>query len=160
MRIGIGYDIHRLGADRPLILGGITVPGATGLVGHSDADPVMHAVTDALLGAAALGDIGEHFPDSDPEWENADSSKLLAHVVALIADKKGLSVVNVDINIIAQRPRLRGYKHAMRKRLAAALETLEENVSVKARTKEGLDATGHGEAIEVHAAALLEKVDR
>ena len=159
MRIGIGYDIHRMGADRPLILGGVTIPGITGLVGHSDADPVMHAVTDALLGAAALGDIGEHFSDKDPQWENADSALILSHVVDMVAEQKGLAVINVDVNIIAQRPRLRGYKHAMRKRLAESLRTDIGNVSVKARTKEGLDATGHGEAIEVQAAALLETVD-
>jgi 2-C-methyl-D-erythritol 2,4-cyclodiphosphate synthase len=156
MRIGIGYDIHRLGADRPLILGGVTIPGASGLVGHSDADPVMHAVTDALLGAAALGDIGEHFPDNDPRWENADSGRMLSHVNDLVADRKQLAVVNLDINIIAQRPHLRGYKHAMCRKVAAAVGVPVENVSIKARTKEGLDATGHGQAIEVQAAVLLD----
>jgi 2-C-methyl-D-erythritol 2,4-cyclodiphosphate synthase len=159
MRIGIGYDIHRLGADRPLILGGVTIPGATGLVGHSDADPVMHAVMDALLGAAALGDIGEHFPDNDPQWENADSALMLEHVVKMLSERKGLVVANVDVNIIAQRPRLRGYKHAMQRRVAGALGVDRGAVSIKARTKEGLDATGRGEAIEVQAAVLVEPAE-
>jgi len=106
MRIGSGYDIHRLGAERLLVLGGVQFPGEPGLIGHSDADPVMHALADAVLGAAALGDIGEHFPDTDPQWKDADSAGILREALRLAAGERGLRLVNIDVNIIAQRPRL------------------------------------------------------
>jgi 2-C-methyl-D-erythritol 2,4-cyclodiphosphate synthase len=154
MRVGLGYDIHRFGADRSLVLCGVTVPHDEGLVGHSDADPVMHAVADAVLGAAALGDIGEHFPDTDPRWEGADSSLILAEAVGLAAERS-LKPANVDVNIIAQRPRLADHKAAMRRRLAEVLGLPVESVSVKARTAEGLGPVGRGEAIEAQAVVLL-----
>jgi 2-C-methyl-D-erythritol 2,4-cyclodiphosphate synthase len=155
MRIGIGYDIHRFGSDKPLRLGGVEFAGEPGLVGHSDADPVLHAIADAVLGAAALGDIGEHFPDTDPEWEGADSARILGHAAEMAAGL-GFSVRNVDVNVIAERPRLSGRKAAMRARIAGILGLDEEHVSVKARTGEGLGPVGAGEAIEVQAAVLVE----
>jgi len=160
MRIGIGYDIHRFGAERPLRLGGIEVPGEPGLIGHSDADPVMHAVADAILGAAALGDIGDHFPDADPQWKDADSSLILAEAVRLAAAERGLAPANVDVNVIAERPRLGKRKDAMRARLAEVLGIPIEVVSVKARTAEGLGPVGRREAVEVHAVVLMEEHGR
>ncbi len=156
MRIGTGYDIHRFGADRVLILGGVAFPGEPGLIGHSDADPVMHAVADAILGAAALGDLGDHFPDSDPVWEGADSARILAEAVRLAAEQRGLRPVNVDVNVIAERPRLAGRKDAMRASLADILGLPIESVSVKARTAEGLGPVGQGQAIEVQAIILMD----
>lgn len=153
-RVGTGYDIHRLVEGRPLILGGVTIPYERGLLGHSDADALAHAVTDALLGAAALGDIGTHFPDTDPRWAAADSLALLRHAVALVA-AQGFEVVNVDASILAERPKLAPYITAMRERLAATLNVAPEAVSVKAKTNEGLDAVGRREAVAVHAVALL-----
>ncbi len=155
MRIGIGYDIHRLGADRPLVLGGVEFPGEPGLVGHSDADPVMHAVADAILGAAALGDIGEHFPDTDPQWKDADSAVILSGAASLARDERGLIPANVDVNVIAERPRIGPRKAEMRARLAEVLGLPVDAVSVKARTAEGLGPVGAGEAIEVQAAVLM-----
>ena len=155
MSIGIGYDIHRLGADRPLVLGGVEFPGEPGLIGHSDADPVMHAVADAILGAAALGDIGEHFPDTDPQWKDADSAVILSGAAALAESKRGLIPANVDVNVIAERPRIGPRKVEMRARLAEVLGLPVDAVSVKARTAEGLGPVGAGEAIEVRAAVLM-----
>lgn len=155
-RVGAGYDIHRLVEGRPLILGGVTIPYERGLLGHSDADALAHAVTDALLGAAALGDIGTHFPDTDPRWAAADSLALLRQAAALIA-AQGFEVVNVDASILAERPKLAPYIMAMRERLAATLNVALDAVSVKAKTNEGLDAVGRREAVAVHAVALLRR---
>ena len=157
MRIGHGYDVHRLVEDRKLILGGVEVPYERGLLGHSDADVLTHAVMDALLGAAALGDIGQHFPDSDPEYKGADSLKLLDHVVSLLA-RKGWRVGNVDATVIAQRPKLAGFIPQMRANLAARMGVDEDWVNVKATTEEKLGFTGSGEGIAAHAVALLEKI--
>lgn len=154
MRIGLGYDVHRLVAGRPLILGGVSIPHETGLLGHSDADVLTHAVIDALLGAAALGDIGAHFPDTDPEWKGADSIALLETVVARIAEV-GFAVGNVDATIVMQRPKLRPHIDAMRNRLAGAMGVGIGAVSVKATTGEGMGFTGREEGVAVHAVALL-----
>lgn len=159
MRVGIGYDIHRFGADRPLVLGGVAFPGEPGLAGHSDADPVMHAIADAILGAAALGDIGEHFPDTAPEWEDADSAQILAEAARLALERRGLRPLNVDVNIIAEHPRLAEKKGDIRARLAEILIMPAEDVSVKARTAEGLGPVGRGEAVEVQAVVLMERAD-
>ncbi len=153
-RVGFGYDTHRLAEGRPMVLGGVVIPYPCGLVGHSDADAVCHAVTDALLGAAAAGDIGRHFPDTDPRWRGASSVELLARVVALVRGR-GLAVGNVDVVVVAERPKLAPHVPAMRARLAAVLGVDVERVSVKAKTAEGLDAVGRGEAVAVHAVALL-----
>ena len=155
MRIGHGYDVHRLVEERKLILGGVEVPYERGLLGHSDADVLAHAVMDALLGAAALGDIGQHFPDTDPVYKGADSLKLLDHVMELLI-QKGLRVSNVDATIIAQRPKLAGHIPAMRANLAQHMGVEEDRVNVKATTEEKLGFTGAGEGIAVHAVALLE----
>lgn len=157
MRIGIGYDIHRFGTSGTLVLGGVRFPGRPRLVGHSDGDAVMHAVADAILGAAALGDIGEHFPDTDQEWKDADSARILAEAARLVRDRTGLAIVNVDVNVIAERPRLAERKRDMRARLAEILSLPLECVSVKARTAEGLGPVGRGEAIEVHAVVLMDE---
>ena len=156
-RVGLGYDNHRLAEGRAMVLGGVVIPHPRGLVGHSDADAVCHAVTDALLGAAAAGDIGQHFPDTDPRWRGASSVELLARVAALVRDR-GLTVGNVDVVVVAERPKLAPHVAAMRSALAAALDVDVGRVSVKAKTAEGLDAVGRGEGIAVHAIALL--VDR
>jgi 2-C-methyl-D-erythritol 2,4-cyclodiphosphate synthase len=156
MRIGTGYDIHRFGVDGELLLGGVAFPGEPALIGHSDADPVMHAVADAILGAAALGDLGDHFPDTDPAWAGADSARILAEAVRLAAEERGLHPVNVDVNVIAERPRLAGRKDAMRARLADVLGLPPERVSVKARSAEGLGPVGEGRAIEVQAVILMD----
>jgi 2-C-methyl-D-erythritol 4-phosphate cytidylyltransferase/2-C-methyl-D-erythritol 2,4-cyclodiphosphate synthase len=155
-RIGTGYDLHRLVEGRPLILGGVTIPYDRGLLGHSDADIVCHAVTDAILGAAALGDIGRHFPDTDPAWKGADSVKLLTQARALVA-AEGWFVTNVDVTVIAQRPKLLPYIDQIRANLAAALGCETGQVSVKGKTNEGMDATGAGEAMAAHAVALLSR---
>jgi 2-C-methyl-D-erythritol 2,4-cyclodiphosphate synthase len=159
VRVGIGYDIHKFGAERPLVLGGVAFPGEPGLLGHSDADPVLHAVADAMLGAAALGDIGEHFPEGAPEWEDADSALILAEAARLALEGRGLRPLNVDVNVIAERPRLGARKPAMRARLAEVLGLPLESVSVKARTAEGLGPVGAGEAIAVHAVVLMEEAE-
>ncbi len=153
-RVGTGYDIHRLVPGRPLVLGGVTIPYELGLLGHSDADALAHAVTDALLGALALGDIGTHFPDTDPRWANANSLVLLGHTMALVM-AQGFEVVNVDASILAERPKLAPYLAAMRERLAEVLQVAPTTVSVKAKTNEGLDAVGRRAAISVHAVVLL-----
>jgi 2-C-methyl-D-erythritol 4-phosphate cytidylyltransferase/2-C-methyl-D-erythritol 2,4-cyclodiphosphate synthase len=153
-RAGTGYDLHRLVAGRPLILGGVTIPSDRGALGYSDADVVCHAVTDAILGAAALGDIGRHFPDTDPRWKDADSIDLLRRVVQLVAEQ-GLMVGNVDVTVILETPKIRVYVDAMRASLAAALGIDAARVSIKGKTNEGVDAVGRGEAIAAHAIALL-----
>ena len=154
MRIGHGYDVHRLVKGRLLILGGVTVPYERGLLGHSDADVLTHAVMDALLGAAALGDIGALFPDSDPAYAGADSLALLRRVVQLLREN-GLGIGNVDATVLAQAPRLRPYISAMREKLAEAMGIAVGDVSVKATTEEGLGFTGAGEGIAAHAVCLL-----
>lgn len=154
MRIGHGYDVHRLVAGRPLILGGVTVPSDVGLDGHSDADVLTHAVIDALLGAAALGDIGALFPDTDAAWKDADSIGLLRAVVGRVRDA-GWTVGNVDATVVLQRPKLRPHIDAMRERLAGALGVGVGQVSVKATTGEGMGFVGAGEGAAAHAVALL-----
>src|SRR5205085_76495 len=153
-RIGIGHDIHRLVADRKLLLAGIKIPFTKGLLGHSDSDVLAHAVCDALLGAAALGDIGTHFPDTDPRWRGTSSLDFLRHAVKLIGEK-GYRVVNVDATVTAEQPKLKPYIQAMREKLAEVLEVDADSVSVKAKTNEGLDAIGRGEAMAAQAVVLL-----
>jgi 2-C-methyl-D-erythritol 2,4-cyclodiphosphate synthase len=153
-RIGTGYDIHPLVEGRRLILGGVEIPFEKGLQGHSDADALTHAVCDALLGASSLGDIGRHFPDSDPRWKGASSLDLLSRVVELIGER-GFAVSNIDAVIVTERPRLAPFIEEMRSNLAAALEIEMDRVSLKAKTNEGLDAVGRGEAIAAHAVAML-----
>lgn len=157
MRIGHGYDSHRFDDARPLVLGGVTIPDAPGLKGHSDADALVHAVIDALLGAAALGDIGGHFPDTDPKWSGADSMRLLAAVVDEM-HAAGFRVGNVDATVICERPKLRPHVAAIRERLASALGVAADRVSIKGKTNEGMDAVGAGEGVVVHCVALLEEV--
>ena len=157
MRIGHGYDVHKLVEGRKLILGGVDIPHTTGLLGHSDADVLTHAVMDALLGALALGDIGKHFPDNDPQYSGADSLELLRHVMALIR-AQGYEIGNIDATILAQAPKLAPHILAMRENLARVCETALENVSVKATTEEGLGFTGERLGIAVHCVALLEKI--
>jgi len=154
VRIGTGYDLHRLAQGRPLILGGIAVPFDKGLVGHSDADVLAHAITDAVLGAIAKGDIGRHFPDTDPRWKGASSLAMLAHAVAMARDA-GFSVVNVDAVVIAERPTLAAHLAGIRASLAGVLGIDAGGVSVKGKTNEGVGEIGRGEAIAVHAVALL-----
>jgi 2-C-methyl-D-erythritol 2,4-cyclodiphosphate synthase len=156
MRIGQGYDVHRLAEGRRLILGGVEIPWEKGLLGHSDADVLTHALMDALLGAAALGDIGQHFPDRDPRYEGADSLELLARVMELLREK-GYRVGNVDCTVVAQRPKLAPYIPEMRRRLAAILGLETDRVSVKATTEEKLGFTGEGLGIAAQAVALLEE---
>ena len=155
-RIGEGYDVHRLKEGRKLILGGVDIPFTKGLDGHSDADVLVHAIMDALLGAAALGDIGKLFPDNDDAYLGADSIELLKKVVRVISDK-GYNVVNIDSTVIAQRPKLAPYIDSMRANIAAAMGADKETVSVKATTEEGLGFTGTGEGIAARAIALIEK---
>ena len=154
MRIGQGYDVHRLVQDRPLILGGVEVPYEKGLLGHSDADVLLHAVMDALLGAAALGDIGQHFPDTDPAYKGISSVELLKKVGELL-DEKGFVIENIDSTIIAQRPKLASYRPQMAANIADALHLDVSRVIVKATTEEGLGFTGNGEGISAQAIALL-----
>ena len=154
MRTGIGYDVHAFGEKRPLKLGGVEVEHEEGLRGHSDADVVLHAITDALLGAASLGDIGQHFPPDDPSFRGADSLALLRQVVGLL-NTVGYSVVNVDVTVVAERPKLQPYIPNMRQRIAIALGIPETSVSVKATTSEGLGALGRGEGIAALATALI-----
>ena len=156
MRIGQGYDVHRLTEGRKLILGGVEIPFEKGLLGHSDADVLTHAVMDALLGAAGLGDIGQHFPDRDPAYAGADSLRLLSEVTRLISDA-GWQVGNVDSTIIVQRPKLAQYLPDMQRKLALTMGVLPEQVNVKATTEEKLGFTGAGEGIAAQAVALLVK---
>lgn len=155
MRIGFGYDSHRFAEGRRLVLGGVEFPGERGLDGHSDADALLHAVIDALLGAAALGDIGSHFPDDDPRWKGADSAKLLEAVVAEVADA-GYRVVNVDATVVCERPKLRPKIDAIRARIAALLGVDVSAVSVKGKTNERMDDTGAGVGLAANAVVLLE----
>lgn len=154
MRIGHGYDVHRLVEDRKLILGGVDIPYEKGLLGHSDADVLLHAVSDALLGAAALGDIGKHFPDTDPAFKGADSRVLLRHIVNLIK-QKGFSVGNIDCTVIAQRPKLKDYIETMRQNIADDCGVEVSCVNVKATTEENLGFTGDGSGISAHAVCIL-----
>lgn len=158
MRIGMGYDVHRLVEDRQLILGGVRIPYEKGLLGHSDADVLLHAVMDALLGAAALGDIGQHFPDTDPKYAGADSMLLLSEVGRLVEEKL-FFVGNIDATIIAQKPKLAAYIPEMRQNIAKALHIDMSQVNVKATTEEGLGFTGEGQGISAHAVCLLETID-
>ena len=155
MRIGHGYDVHRLVEGRRLILGGVDIPWEKGLLGHSDADVLTHAVMDALLGAAALGDIGKLFPDSDPAYKGADSLVLLGRVVQVLAEN-GYEIGNVDATVLAQRPKLAAHIPLMRDRLVAAMGVEPDQVSVKATTEEGLGFTGAGEGIAAHAVVLIQ----
>ena len=157
MRIGQGYDVHRLVEGRKLILGGVTVPHELGLLGHSDADVLVHAVMDALLGAAALGDIGQHFPDTDPRYKGISSIALLKEVGALL-EREGYVVENIDATVIAQRPKLAAYRPQMAANIADALHLQVNQVSVKATTEEGLGFTGSGEGISAQAVALLANI--
>lgn len=157
MRIGHGYDVHRLTEGRRLILGGVDIPWEKGLLGHSDADVLTHAVMDALLGAAGLGDIGRYFPDTDPTYAGADSLKLLEYVVKLLGER-GFSVGNVDATILAQRPKLAPHIPQMRENLAQAMGVDPAWVNVKATTEEGLGFTGSGEGMAAHAVALIEGI--
>jgi 2-C-methyl-D-erythritol 2,4-cyclodiphosphate synthase len=156
MRVGIGYDIHRLQKGRPLILGGVEIAGETGLGGHSDADVLLHAIMDALLGAAGLGDIGCFFPPDDPTYTGADSRKLLAQTAQMIA-QVGYTVWSVDATVIAEKPRLSPHIRSMRQRIAACLDLDESRVSVKATTNEGIGDIGRGKAIAALAVALLQE---
>ena len=156
LRIGNGYDVHRLVGGRDLILGGIKIDHETGLLGHSDADVLTHAIMDAMLGALSLGDIGHYFPPADPQWAGADSLVLLAQVHRLIQEK-GWQIVNIDSVVVAERPKLKPYIEAMRSRLATVLNLPPDRVGVKATTNEKLDAVGREEAIAAHAVVLLEQ---
>lgn len=156
LRIGYGEDIHRLVPDRKLILGGVEIPFDQGLLGHSDADCLLHAIADALLGACALGDIGDHFPVDDPQWGNADSKKILSESYSLVK-KKGYQIANLDASVLAEKPRLSPYRLAMRESIARVLELELNQVSVKLMTNEGLDAIGEGKAIRSTCICLLER---
>jgi 2-C-methyl-D-erythritol 2,4-cyclodiphosphate synthase len=156
VRTGIGWDVHPLVAGRPLILGGVVVPSEFGLQGHSDADVLSHAITDAILGAVALGDIGVHFPDTDPRWAGADSLAFIRHAVAL-ASERGFRLVNVDSTVILERPKLKDYREAIRASLAGALDLTVDRVSVKFKTAEKLGPVGEGRSAEAQAVATMER---
>ena len=156
MRIGFGYDSHRFEEGRKLVLGGVAFPGETGLKGHSDADVLIHAIVDALLGAAALGNIGSHFPDTDPQWKDADSADLLAAVVREIRGA-GYAIGNVDATVICERPKIGPCVDLIRDRLAEIMHVGKGRISVKGKTNEKMDDVGAGVGIEVHATALLEE---
>ncbi|MCG9887103.1 MAG: 2-C-methyl-D-erythritol 2,4-cyclodiphosphate synthase [Cyanobacteria bacterium] len=156
VRIGNGYDIHRLGRDRRLILGGVCIEHELGLVGHSDADVLTHAIMDAMLGALSLGDIGHYFPPTDPQWEGADSLKLLTQVHRLVRDR-GWRVINIDSTVVAERPKLKPHIEAMKRALGAALSIERDRIGVKATTNEGLGPTGREEGIAAYAVVLLAK---
>lgn len=157
MRVGLGYDVHKLVEGRKLILGGVEIPNEKGLLGHSDADVLLHAIMDALLGAAALGDIGKHFPDTDPAYKGISSIRLLEHVADLLEEHQFL-IENIDATIIAQRPKMRPYIDTMRENIAKALKIEADQINVKATTEEGLGFTGSGEGISSQAICMLEKV--
>lgn len=156
MRIGYGYDSHRFAPGRRLVLGGVEFPGETGLEGHSDADVLIHAVIDALLGAAALGDIGSHFPDTDAQWKGADSTELLAAVMKQVR-AAGYQVGNLDATVVCERPKLRPCVELIRERLSAVMNVGKGRISVKGKTNEGMDDVGAGAGIAVHAVCLLEE---
>lgn len=156
MRIGMGYDVHRLVEDRDLILGGVKIPYEKGLLGHSDADVLLHAIMDALLGAAALGDIGKHFPDTDPAYKGISSVELLKHVGGLLAEH-GYRIGNIDATIIAQRPKMAPHIQAMRENTAKALNIDVDQINIKATTEEGLGFTGEGLGIASNAICMIEK---
>ena len=155
MRVGMGYDVHRLVENRKLIIGGVNIPYEKGLLGHSDADVLLHAISDALLGAAALGDIGKHFPDTDEKWKGADSLKLLEQVGTMLEEKLYF-IENVDATIIAQAPKMRPYIDQMRENIAKALKIHVDQVNVKATTEEGMGFTGEGKGISAQAICLVE----
>jgi len=157
MRVGFGYDSHRVDEKRPLMLGGICIPDAPGLAGHSDADVLVHAIIDALLGAAALGDIGSHFPDTDEKWKGADSAVLLASVVKEIRGA-GWQVGNIDATVICEQPKLRPWIELIRNRLAEVMNVGAGRISVKGKTNEKMDDVGAGVGIEAHAVAMVERV--
>lgn len=159
MYVGFGYDVHRLVQGRPLVLGGVVIPHTHGLLGHSDADALSHAITDALLGAAGLGDIGQWFPDTDPRWAGADSIGLLRQVVAMLAER-GLRPLNVDATVVAEAPRLAPHVPHMRARLAEALGLDSQRVNVKATTNEGMGAIGAREGIAAYAVCSVVSIDR
>jgi 2-C-methyl-D-erythritol 2,4-cyclodiphosphate synthase len=150
----MGYDLHRLVAGRPLILGGVTIPSDVGALGHSDADVVCHAITDAILGAAGHGDIGRHFPDADARWKDASSLDLLARAAQMVG-AQGFEVGNVDVTVLLERPKIRDHVDAMRQAVATAIGIDVTRVSIKGKTNEGVDAIGRGEAIAAHAVALV-----
>ena len=158
MRIGMGYDVHRLTPDRKLIIGGVEIPYELGLLGHSDADVLLHAIMDALLGAAALGDIGKHFPDTDPKYKGISSIKLLEHVATLLEDSHYI-IENIDATIIAQKPKMRPFIDTMRANIAEALGIEVDRVNVKATTEEGLGFTGNGEGISSQAICMLKSIE-
>ena len=157
MRVGLGYDVHKLVEGRDLIIGGVNIPHEKGLLGHSDADVLLHAISDALLGAAALGDIGKHFPDTDPKYKGADSLMLLEHVGQLLEEHLYV-IENIDATIIAQRPKMAPHIQTMRENIAGALGLEVDQVNVKATTEEGLGFTGTGEGISSQAVCLIEKM--
>lgn len=157
MRVGMGYDVHRLVEGRKLILGGVEIPYEKGLLGHSDADVLLHAVMDALLGAVALGDIGKHFPDTDEKYRGISSMKLLEHVAGLL-EEKHFVIENIDATVIAQRPKLLPYMDQMKRNIAQTLGLSEDRVNIKATTEEGLGFTGSGEGISAQAVCLLESL--
>ena len=156
LRVGFGYDSHRFAPGRPLVLGGVRIEHDRGLGGHSDADAVLHAITDAIMGAIGAGDIGEQFPDTDPAWAGADSATFVVHALKLAA-AKGLSIVNCDVTVICQAPTLTPYKPAMRRRIAELLATSEENVAVKAKTNEHMGWIGLGEGLAAMAVVTVGK---
>lgn len=157
MRVGIGYDSHRFESGRPLVLGGVRIPEHPGLKGHSDGDAVAHALIDALLGAAALGDIGRHFPDADPRWEGADSMRLLSAAVRLI-EERNYQVINADITILTESPRIAPWAERMAERIAELLHIARSCISIKGKTNEGLGWIGRGEGLAVMAVTLLDQI--
>ena len=159
MRVGLGYDVHKLGEERKLIMGGVEIPHTHGLLGHSDADVLVHAIMDSMLGALALGDIGKHFPDNDEKYKNADSIKLLEYVNNLI-EEKGYAIGNIDSTIIAQSPKMAPHIETMRNNIAKATNTDVSRINVKATTEEGLGFTGAKEGIAAQSICLLLKVDK
>jgi len=156
IRTGLGWDVHRLAVGRPMILGGVTIPSEMGLEGHSDADILLHAITDAVLGAAALGDIGMHFPDTDPKWKGAGSAQFLEHAVSLVRGL-GYSIVNVDSTVILERPKLKDFRLAIRESLAKILDLDPDRVSVKFKTAERVGPVGEGKSAEAQAIVTLSR---
>lgn len=159
VRAGLGWDVHRIAQGRALILGGVTIPSEFGLEGHSDADVLAHAITDAILGAACLGDIGMHFPDTDPRWKGADSMQLLAHALRL-AREAGFSLINVDATVLLERPKLKDYRMSIRESLARCLDLPLDSVSVKFKTAEKVGPVGEGRSAEAQAVVLLSGAEK